>query len=131
MREEVDRGGRLCHAAWMIGYTHAIVGIIMMAIFYFPLRYFRVRNAHWIAMAVAVSYYWGREKRDHENRLKRPAAEVWHLGFFPWEYSPKGMADIAWPFGVCLAAALAIQWKENKKQASLNDEARPNEGGGR
>jgi len=101
----------------MGSYTHAIGGLLIMAVFYVPLRYLRVTNSHWIAMAIAVSFYWGREKRDHENRLKRPQAEVWYRGILPWEYSPKGISDFAWPLGACLFAALTAEYCVRKRKA--------------
>jgi hypothetical protein len=86
-----------------------------MTAIYLPLAIFRIRSAHWIAMAVAVGFYWGREKRDHENRSGRPADEVVLSGLMPWEYTPKGRADLAWPFVACLAAAIAAERLQRRK----------------
>jgi len=86
-----------------------------MAATYAPLAMARVRNAHWIAMAAAVGFYWGREKRDHENRSGRPAAEVIFSGLLPWDYTAKGRADFFWPLGACLAAAVALETLQRRK----------------
>jgi hypothetical protein len=100
---------------WMVAtvketgpFAHAVIALGIMAAAGLPLALARVRNAAWIAAALAIGFYWGREKRDHENRLRRPAADVWDQGFLPWEWSPKGMADFVVPLVACLLVALAL-----------------------
>jgi len=100
---------------------HAFGALAIMTAIYLPLAICRIRSAHWIAMAVAVGFYWGREKRDHENRSGRPAAEVVFSGLLPWEYTSKGRADLAWPFVACLAAAVAAEVLQRRRARSQDD----------
>lgn len=99
----------------MDSFPHALGALAIMAVVYLPLALCRIRAAHWIAMTAAVGFYWGREKRDHENRSGRPAAEVVFSGLMPWEYTPKGRTDLAWPFFACLAAAIAAERLQRRK----------------
>jgi len=91
------------------GLSHAILALAIMAATLLALAPWRVRNAHWIGAALGIGFYWGREKRDHENRLRLPAEEVWDRGWLPLEWSAKGQADFYWPLVACLLAALAIE----------------------
>lgn len=91
------------------GPSHAILALGIMAATLAVLAVWRVRNGHWIAAALAIGFYWGREKRDHESRLRLPAEEVWDQGWLPLEWTAKGQADFYWPLAACLLAALAIE----------------------
>lgn len=83
---------------------------MIFAVFVIPLALCRIRSAHWIAAAVAIGYYWGRETCDHEGRLKLPAIDVWSYSWMPWEWSPKGIADLLWPIAAAILAALAVEF---------------------
>jgi len=100
----------------MDSFPHAFGALAIMAVIYIPLVLCRIRNAHWIAMAAAAGFYWGREKRDHENRSGQPAAEVIFSGLLPWEYTAKGRADFAWPLGACLVAAILIEMRRRRDE---------------
>lgn len=70
--------------------------------------------AHWIGAALAVGFYWGREKRDHEARLRLPAAESWNQGILPWEWTRKSLIDFFAPALTVLFIALAIElWRRH------------------
>jgi hypothetical protein len=91
------------------GVSHALVAVAMMIAVAVPLWLARVRTAHWIGAALAVGFYWGREKRDFEGRLLRPAGEVWNQGIFPWEWTAKSIHDFVWPLVAVLAVALVFE----------------------
>jgi hypothetical protein len=107
----------------MDSFPHALGALAIMTVFYVPLLLGRVRNAHWIAMAVAVGFYWGREKRDHENRSGLPSTEVVFSGLLPWEYTPKGRADFAWPLGACLTVALMLEVRQRRRGGTATSRA--------
>jgi hypothetical protein len=93
--------------------THPLLAGLIMLLAWLPLRLFAVRNAAWIAAALAVAFYWGREKAQHEARLigrgARHVLDTWYLGWTPFEWGRDGQLDF-WP--VLLAAvvlALALQ----------------------
>jgi hypothetical protein len=107
----------------MDSFPHAFGALAIMAAAYVPLALCRIRNAHWIAMAAAVGFYWGREKRDHENRSGQPAAEVIFSGLLPWDYTAKGQADFAWPLGACLAAAVLVEAVQRRRPRGIDTTA--------
>ncbi|MCK8783699.1 hypothetical protein M0638_04795 [Roseomonas sp. NAR14] len=90
--------------------SHAALALAIQGAAALPLGLLRVRNGEWIGAALAIGFYWGREKRDHENRLHRPAAEVWDQGWFPWEWTAKSVGDLLVPALACLALALLLGW---------------------
>lgn len=71
--------------------------------------------------AFAIGFYWGREKRDHENHYNLNPHTEWYKGWLPWEYSLDGQLDWAsailgaitghytWPYLV-MFTSWSLQW---------------------
>ena len=57
--------------------SHAVLALLIMGGASLILALFRVANGHWIAATLALGFYWGREKRDHETSLGLPMSEAW------------------------------------------------------
>ncbi|MDF2096333.1 hypothetical protein [Aquibaculum arenosum] len=94
--------------------SHGVLALLIMAAVLLVTRPFRVANAHWIGAALAVGFYWGREKRDHENRLDAPMAEVWYRGWAPWEWNAKDQEGFLWAFLACLLLALVLHFRRRR-----------------
>jgi hypothetical protein len=61
------------------------------------------------AVTLAIGFYWGREKRDHEIKLGLPQSQVWWRGFCPFVYGRDGLLDFWIPaLGVGI---FAILWR--------------------
>ena len=69
--------------------SHAVLALSIMGAASVMLGLSRVVNGHWVAAALAIGFYWGREKRDHEASLRLPTEEVWQQGWIPLEWSAR------------------------------------------
>jgi hypothetical protein len=95
--------------------SHVAGGLVIFFACFIPLTLARVRQAHWIGAALAIGYYWGRETRDHEGRLRLPPLEVFHYSWMPWHWSHKSMLDLAYPTVTVLVLAIAIElWRRRR-----------------
>lgn len=88
--------------------THPLLAAAITVLAWLPLRLAGVRQAGWIGAALAVGFYWGREKAQHEAALVarggRHVVDTWHLGWTPFEWSAGGQLDF-WPV---LPAVVAV-----------------------
>lgn len=66
-----------------------------------------ITGSAWIGFVAVLFYFYGREKVQHEYRLKGGAntATVWHLGWWPGEWDDWSIADFMAP--ALVSAALA------------------------
>lgn len=92
--------------------SHIFVALLGFALWYTPLFLFGVANAHWIAAALMVGAYYGRERRDHEVKdgraLSITSFEV--SGYFPWNWSRDGQQDFGYPLAAMFALAAFITY---------------------
>jgi hypothetical protein len=71
----------------------------------------RIRQAWWLAAAVAIGYAWSREKTEFEFALKyaaggRSVGPYWYRGFVPLEWP----ASSQWEFYAPAIAVILIAW---------------------
>ncbi len=90
--------------------AHAGLALLIQGLVGLPLWLLGVPGAWWIGAALAVGFYWGREKaqfeRDLADRLgKRSVVSVWYRGWFPWEWGRDGVLDLLFPAVACSWAA--------------------------
>jgi hypothetical protein len=100
--------------------THVVGALIIFAAAAIPLWLIRLPKPHWVAAALAIGFYWGRETRDHERRLRMPSIDVWHYSWMPWEWSDKGMMDLAWAVLAVAAVVIlieAVSWRLGRRGA--------------
>ncbi len=90
--------------------SHAALALAIMVLCGLPLRRLGVAGAWWIGAALAIGFYWGREKAQFERALADRlgldgVVPLWHRGWFPFEWGLDGMLDLAVPLVACLALA--------------------------
>lgn len=84
--------------------SHAGLALLLMSLVAGPLYLAEVTNATWIGAMLGIGFYYGREKRDHENRTGEP----WHKGWLPMEWTRDGVMDLLFPIVACVGAALLM-----------------------
>ena len=98
--------------------AHALGGLAIFAAALMLFALLRARNAPWIAAALAIGFYWGRETRDHERRLKLPPLEMWPYSWMPWNWSAKTLADLLWPAFAVLVVVAFIETIRRRRAVS-------------
>ncbi len=105
----VDAAGGLGAYAWA---THVLLALIIQIVLALILRRAGVRNAWWIAAALAIGFYWGRKKMEFEFALQSAAhlhahASLWYRGWLPLEWPLKWQIEFYAPAAANILAALA------------------------
>lgn len=106
--------------------AHALGGLAIFAAGLVLFSLTRARNAQWIAAALAIGFYWGRETRDHERRLKLPPLEMWPYSWMPWNWSPKTLADLLWPMIAILAVVALVETVRRRRSHKRGSQAAAN-----
>ena len=89
----------------------------MQALIATALRAARVRQAWWLAAAVAIGYAWSREKTEFEFALKyaahgRSVGPYWYRGFVPFEWDVSSQ----WQFFAPAIAVILIAWAAERRR---------------
>jgi hypothetical protein len=76
----------------------------------------RIRQAWWIAAAVAIGYAWSREKTEFEFALKyaaggRSVGPYWYRGFAPLEWPVSSQWEFYAPAIAVILIAWLVEWR--------------------
>jgi len=97
---------------WFTPYAwagHVLLGSAIQVAVALPLRWAGLRAAWWLAAAVSIGFWWGREKMEFEFGLKAAAhldtvGPFWYRGWLPFEWDGASQ----WQFFAPALAALAV-----------------------
>jgi len=92
---------------------HVLLGLAIQLAIALPLLRARVAGAWWLAAAVSIGFWWGREKMEFEFALKAAAhldtvGPFWHRGWLPLEWDVASQFQLYAPAAVNLALAALV-----------------------
>jgi hypothetical protein len=102
---------------WFTPYAwagHVLLGLAIQVALALPLRWADVRAAWWLAAAVSIGFWWGREKMEFEFALKaaahlRTVGPFWYRGWLPFEWDVASQFQLYMPAAANLVAAVIMR----------------------
>lgn len=98
---------------------HFIIGALIVLALGLPLVLLRVPGGPWIALALSVGVFYGREERDNEvwvtSQLRCNLEAImlrWQV-YAPWCWKRDGRWDAVCPWISATLVALALWWLSN------------------